>query len=216
MRQGIGGLIGQAAKPVDCSDLYKMLAAHSGDEGLIGQVARSMTEPPEGMYVVSPGTFTNVAPPYVQLAEIQRGRCFRTEDYSVGDRGLHSVTEQPREGDTISLPRYLALSDDAARRVTDASPAARDTALLDYFASRKTLGQTIHRFFGDPGLKIAAERYAGPEHQTAIALLRERLSDPGFASALSPLRRVELDLLAAAPLDFVSCIARRTRGQDKG
>src|SRR5439155_26127029 len=76
-------------------------------------------------------------------------------------RGLHSVTEQPREGDTISLPRYLALSDAAARRVTDASPAARDTALLDYFGSRKTLGETIHRFFADPGLNVAAARYAG-------------------------------------------------------
>jgi len=93
------------------------------------------------------------------------------------------VTEQPREGDTISLPRYLALSDAAARRVTDASPAARDTALLDYFGSRKTLGETIHRFFGDPGLQVAAARYAGSEHQAAIALLRERLTDPGFIGA---------------------------------
>jgi hypothetical protein len=47
-------MIGQAAKPVDCSDLYKMLAAHSGDGGLIGKVAKIMTEPP--------GTFTSVAP----------------------------------------------------------------------------------------------------------------------------------------------------------
>ena len=35
--EGIGGLIGQAEKPADCSGLYKMLAAHSGDDGLIGQ-----------------------------------------------------------------------------------------------------------------------------------------------------------------------------------
>ncbi len=69
-------LIGQAAEPADCSDLYKMLAAHSGDDGLIGQIAKSMTEAPEGMYVVSPGTFTNVAPPHVQLAEVQRGALF--------------------------------------------------------------------------------------------------------------------------------------------
>ena len=42
-------------------------------------------------------------------------------------------------------------------------------------------------------------------------LLRERLADPGFASALSPLERAELELLAAAPLDFVSCTARRAQ-----
>ena len=35
------------------------------------------------------------------------------------------------------------------------------------------------------------------------------LTDPGFASGLSPLERAEMELLAAAPLDFVSCTARR-------
>jgi hypothetical protein len=209
--QGIGGLIGQSAKPADCSGLYKMLAEHSGDDGLIGKIAKSMTEAPEGLYVESPGTFTSVAPPMVQLAEIQRGRCFRTEDYAVGDRGLHAVSEQPREGETISLPRYLGIADAAARRVGGASSAERDIALLDYFRSRKAMGRVIHRFFGDPGLQVAAARYAGPEHQAAIALLRERLTDPGFASSLRPLERAELDLLAAAPLDFVPCVARQTQ-----
>jgi Zn-dependent protease with chaperone function len=215
LRQGIARAIGQAAKPVDCSDLYKMLAAHSGDDGLVGKVAKSMTEAPEGMYVVSPGSFTNVAPPMVRLAEVRAGRCFYTDSYSVGDRGLHSVTEQPREGDTISLPRYLAWGDDAARGVGEASSTGRDAALIDYFKSRKMLGEVIHRFFGDPGLQVAAARYVAPEHQTAIAVLRAGLTDPGFASALSPLERAELELLAASPLDFVSCIARRAQGQKK-
>jgi Zn-dependent protease with chaperone function len=210
LRQGIiGALTGQSAKPLDCSDLNKMLVAHSGDDGLIGQLARSMTEAPEGMYVVSPGTFTNVPPPAVRLAEIRAGRCFYTDSYAVGDRGLHAVTEQPSERDDISLPRYLAWGDDAARRVGEASSTERDAALIDYFKSRKTMGVVIHRFFGDPGLQVAAARYAGPEHQTAVALLRQRVTDPGFASTLNPLEQVELDLLAAAPQDFVSCIARR-------
>jgi Zn-dependent protease with chaperone function len=211
LRQGIAGQIGQPGKPVDCSDLDKMLAAHSGDDGLIGKIAKSMTEPPEGMYVVSPGTFTNVPPPAVKLAEVQRARCFQTDNYSVGDRGLHAVTEQPRQGETISLPRYLGFNDAAARRVTEASPAERDPALLDYFKTRKTMGEVIHRFFGDPGLEVAGARYAGPEHQAAIALLRERLADPGFASVLGPVERAELELLAATPLDFVSCVARRAQ-----
>jgi hypothetical protein len=67
----------------------------------------------------------------------------------------------------------------------------------------------IHRFFGDPGLEAANARYARPAHQTAVALLRERLAAPGFAPALAPLERAELQLLAAAPADFVSCTARR-------
>ena len=75
-------------------------------------------------------------------------------------------------------------------------------------AARKAMGEVIHRFFGDPGLQVAATRYARSEHQTAIARLRERLTVPGFASSLSPLERAELELLAASPLDFVSCVAR--------
>ena len=208
-RQGIVGLIGQAEKPAGCSGLFKMLAAHSGDAGLIGQIAKSMTEMPDGLYAPSPGTFTSIPPQRIQLAEVQRGRCFHTGSYAVGDRGLHAVTEHPREGgDAISLPRYLAWGDDAARRVGVASSAERDAALIDYFKTRKAMGEVIHRFFGDPGLQVAAARYAGPEHQTAIALLRERLTVPGFASSLSPLERAELELLAATPLDFVSCVAR--------
>jgi hypothetical protein len=74
------------------------------------------------------------------------------------------------------------------------------------------MGEVIHRFFGEPGLQVAAARLGDNPHQTATALLRERLTDPGFASALSPLERAELELLAATPLDFVSCTARRAQG----
>jgi Zn-dependent protease with chaperone function len=213
--QGIGWYFGFSAKPQGC-DSNSMLATHRGKDDIFGKAADAWPEVGQnssGINTRADGTFSNVVPPDVKLAEVQRARCFQSDRlYSVGDRGLHSVTEQPREGDTISLPRYLALSDAAARRVTDASPAARDTALLDYYGSRKTLGETIHRFFGDTGLKVAAARYASPEHQAAIALLRQRLTDPDFASALSSLKRAELELLSAAPLDFVSCIARRAQG----
>ena len=91
-----------------------------------------------------------------------------------------------------------------------------DPTFLEYFNTRKVLGWVIHRFFGDPGLRVVTARYVAPEHQSAIAVLRERLTDPGFASALKPLERAELDLLAAAPLDFISCTARRGRGQAAG
>ena len=56
--------------------------------------------------------------------------------------------------------------------------------------------------------QVVTARYVAPEHQTDIAVLRERLTDPGFAPALTPLERSELKLLAAAPLDFISCTAR--------
>jgi Zn-dependent protease with chaperone function len=209
--QGVGSLVGLAARPTDC-DPDKMLAPHRDKEGLIGKLANAMAPPTNatnGLHRWSDGTFRTAAPPDVQLTEVREARCFQTKGYSVGD--LHSVTEQPRHGDSISLPRYLALSDDAARRVIEASSTQRDAALVDYFKSRKTLGEVIHRFFGNSGLEVAAARYASSDHQSATSLVRQRLTDPGFAPALSALERAELELLAARPLDFVTCVARRAQ-----
>ena len=114
----------------------------------------------------------------------------------------------------LTPPFSPVLGDAAARRVVKAGSFELDAALVAYFQSRKTFGEVIHRFFGDPGLQVAAARYAGREHQTANTRLRGRLAIGGIealASALSPLERAELQLLAAAPLDFVSCIARRAQ-----
>jgi hypothetical protein len=203
--------------PTSCSQTStrEMLAAHRGKRNYFGFMADRMApvgQNSSGVATRLDGTFSNVASPDVKLAEVRRARCFQTDrPYAVGDRGLHSVTEQPR-GD-ISLPRYLASSDAAARSVTEATPAQRDARLLDYFKARKTLGWVIHRFFGNPGLEAAAARHAGPAHHTAIALLRERLTDPGFAPALSSLEKAELEVLAAVPIDFVSCVARRAQGR---
>jgi Zn-dependent protease with chaperone function len=181
--QYFGWLVGSGAKSTDCDEMDGKLAAGRAEEGRI------------------------------KLAEIQRARCFQTERYTVGDRGLHAVTEQPKAGDTISLPRYLALGDAAARRVVETSSHQRDLALFHYLESRKTLGQAIDRFFGDPGLRVAAAHYAGPEHQTAVALLRERLTDPRFGWELGDLEQAELQVLAANPLDFVPCVARRAQNK---
>jgi Zn-dependent protease with chaperone function len=213
--QGFGSVAGLAAAPQNC-DLNEMLVDYRGKGGLFGKLADALPEEgtnASGITTRSNGTFSSVTPPDVKLAEVQRARCFQTDRYSVGDRGLHSVTEQP--GYDISLPHYFGASQDAARRVMEVSAAKRDAALLDYFVARKTMGWAIHRFFGDPGLEVAATRFATPDHQAAIALLRQRLADPGFASALNPLNRAEIDLLATAPQDFISCIARRAQAAKK-
>jgi Zn-dependent protease with chaperone function len=214
--QGIGWLIGLAEEPTGCDEISidAMLAAHEGENNILGMVAAQRAGVRKELSERSGGTFSSIASAEAKLAEVQEKRCFQTDRYSVGDRGLHSVDERPAEGDTISLPRYLALGDTAARRVQEAPPAERDAALLDYFNSRKTLGQVIHRFFGDPGLQVAFQRYAEARHQSAIASLRHRLSDPAFVAGLGPLERAELELLAANPLDFVSCTARRARVAD--
>ena len=209
-RQGIGSLFGLASKPADC-DVDAMFATHRGEDGLAGKLAESRAQRYNGTYKWPDGTFRSAAPPLVQLNEVRETRCFHSAPYSVGDRGLHSVTEQPRQGETISLPRYLAFGDDAARRVSEASSAERDAALVNFFELRKSMGEVIHRFFGDPGLEIAATHFDSPDHQFAVAALRERLADPDFAPKVSGVARAELELLAEAPQDFISCTARRAQ-----
>lgn len=210
--RGIGSLLKLADKPSDCGEdaMSKMLAAHRGQSGIVGHMAETMGRQAErGFQERGNGSFSNAAPAHVKLAEVRSTGCFQTSGYKVGDRGLHAVTEQPSADATISLPRWLAHGDRIARRVGDADTTQRDGALLDYFRLRKSHGENIHRFFGSPGLELARSRYEGPEHQLAAAILRERLTDPKFGSDLSPLERAEIDLLAAHPLDFVSCTARR-------
>jgi hypothetical protein len=214
--QGYGRLAGLGTKPVDCdTTMDKLLSAHKGESNILGIMANG----PSQENVTGSGwngTFSNVPTPDAKLAEVKRAGCFQTDRYSVGDRGLHKVTEVPQAGDTISLARYLSLNADAAQRVSNAAPAARDGAILKYFESRKLLGSVIHRFFGDAGLEVEARANAAPEHQAAVTLLRERLADPGFAPSLSALERAELELLARTPLDFISCIARRGQAGKTG
>ncbi|MGY8661182.1 M48 family metalloprotease [Bradyrhizobium sp. UFLA05-109] len=222
-RQGIGGALFGSAPPSGCDQepIEDMLAARSHEAGIFGALMKKLRPdipfgPQESGVKRRPnGTFSNVATADEQIAEVRRGRCFQTDRYAVGDRGLHYVTEVPKAGETISLPRYLDVSATAARLASEAGPAGRDAMLLQYFKTRKSLGEVIHRFFGEPGLMVATTAYANSDHQAAIAVLRQRLADPGFGSALTPLERAEIELLASDPLDFVSCTARRGRpGKD--
>ena len=214
--QGIGSTIGLAAKPTDCDkNAYeKQIAAHRGQNTRLGKIADAMPDvgldPLSGIYTRPDGTFGSVPRPDDLPREARQMRCFHTDrPYSVGDRGLHSVTEQPGPHDEISLPRYLTSNDNAARNVTDSAADSRDLRIVEYLDVRKLMSENIHRYFGDPGLEIAAARATGPDHVGAIEALRRRLSDPDFAVKLGPLKRAEAEILAAEPQDFVSCIARR-------
>jgi hypothetical protein len=213
--QGIGWLAGLAEKPTGCEEdmIDGMLAAHEGEDNILGMLVAQRADVRDGIKTFNEGdgTFSSAEAPDAELAEVKLERCFQTDNYSVGDRGLHSIYERPSEGETISLTRYLMLLDAAAARVSEAPASARDAAILEYFEARKQLGMVIHRFFGDPGLNVAGVRFTLAQHQAAVALLRERLSDPAFAKELDPLARAELDLLAKVPQDFISCTARRSQ-----
>jgi Zn-dependent protease with chaperone function len=211
--RGLGSLVDLAEKPTDCGeDMMSQIAHHRGKAGALADMGETTAYRAEqGQQKRGDGSFGNVATPTVKLAEMRSARCFQTSGYKVGDRGLHSVTEQPAKDATISLARWLAHGDRMARRVGESDPAGRDGALFDYVRTRKSHGEVIHRFFGSPGLTVARAHYEAPMHANAIAILRDRLTDPGFGPSLKPLERAEVELLAADPLDFVSCTARRER-----
>jgi Zn-dependent protease with chaperone function len=213
--QGFGWLAGLAEKPTGCSDvrMNELAAGLRTEGGLVGMMAESMAGQTSGTDERSDGTFSNVPPVHVQIAQTRDQRCYQTDGYGVGDRGLRSVTKKPREHDNINLPRWLAHADDVASRAISANAGERDAALLGYFETRKTLGQSIHRFFGEPGLQVAAVRFDQPVHSNAVAAIRDRLRNPAFASRVSQLERAELELLAGSPQDFITCKARRDRGR---
>ncbi len=154
---------------------------------MLGMMADSMAGQTEGMHAWSDGTFSNCR---AARDAARRG----AKRALLPDRPLLGRRPRPPLGDEQPRKATPSRSRDSWRMATTWPRGAwrrpprpqRDAALLDYFKSRKTLGEIIHRFFGDPGLQVATARYAGPEHQSAVALLRQRLTDPGFASALSP------------------------------
>jgi hypothetical protein len=205
--RGFGALGGLTQMPHDCDGdiMNEMLAPHRGEGGIVGMLAAGTARQRERPL------HKRLAAPQDKLADTRGRRCFHTDRYRVGDRGLHSPTKPPAQGENFSLPRWLAHADSVARRVQEAPEDLRDAALLDYFRQRKTHGETIHRFFGTPGLAAARARYGEPVHQDAIAWLRRRLADPRFASGLTALERAEIELLAEDPQDFVSCTARGER-----
>ena len=209
--RGLRALIGMGAMPADCEDIDVEFAMPRGEGGLMGLPANGFAHRSSRDYKWPDGSRRSYPPPEVAAAQVRAERCFQTDHYSVGDRGLHAVSEKPSEHETISLPRWLAITEWAAQAVMTASPERRDEALKAYVKDRKTKMEVIHRFFGEPGLAAASEAFAGPSHQDAIKVLSSRLTDRRFTSGLGAVDAAEMHLLAESPEDFISCVARRAR-----
>jgi hypothetical protein len=147
-------------------------------------------------------------------------RCFATERYRVGDRGLRRLrTPDPalvqaflsgREAGSseVVLERYLAMKERSVRSVTGTQGADVDEELLAYVRVRKSLLWVVHRFFDDAGLRIMQEAYDSPADGAVLAQLRERLHEGAPALRAEPKLAKEAALLILAPQDFVPCVAR--------
>lgn len=147
-------------------------------------------------------------------------RCFRTDAYGVGDRGLRKLDKLDPQlverfshggadsGSDVVPEKYLGLRLRSIDQVVRARDENRDAALLAYAETRKTLLQVMHRFFGESGLRLMQEAYRGAEDRAILTTLRIRLKNPAPLLAADPRRQAELRLLVSAPEDFIPCLAR--------
>ncbi|MBD0271215.1 MAG: M48 family metalloprotease, partial [Acetobacteraceae bacterium] len=147
-------------------------------------------------------------------------RCFATAGtYEVGDRGLHRVSPpdpklvqafsvEENNSSDIRLERYLGLKLRWARAVSDAGSAELDQRMAEYVKGRKRLLETLHRFFGEPGLRLMQEAYESPEDRAILATLRRRFGDRAPALVSDGRFAAEIALLLSAPESFVPCAAR--------
>ena len=149
-----------------------------------------------------------------------RARCFNTDYYKVGDRGLHMVTmPDPRlveefstgaahDYPEIQLERYLGIQLKSVRAVADAQQGQLDAALLSYVESRKLMLMTVHRFFGKHGLRLMQEAYDSLANHVVLNTIQRRLGERALALVGNQQAVAEIQFLLATPQDFIPCAAR--------
>jgi hypothetical protein len=150
----------------------------------------------------------------------REARCFATDPYWVGDRGLHRLKmpdpklveayarREARETSGIVLEQYLGWKEQSIRDVARAGSAELDAKLLAYVKTRKIVLEILHRFFGNPGLRLIQEAYDGPEDRAVLDTLRRRLNDRAPALVADGRIAAEIALLVSAPEGFIPCLAR--------
>jgi hypothetical protein len=94
------------------------------------------------------------------------------------------------------------------RAAAQAPEAELDAALLEYISTRKVLLEVVHRFFGEPGLRLLQDAYDSPDDRALLATLTTRLR--ASAQPLSADARILADaqLLTSDPSAFIPCVAR--------
>lgn len=206
-------------KPDRCAGtaMHDFMVAQAKVSGPIGDLLASMTQAPEGEYVWPDGHFSNRPPPEVEAAQVRDNRCFRTQPYGPGRDGLRRVDQKPDSSGAFDIQRWLTRTASLAAAASAATTEQeRDALLASYVTARKTNYETIHHFFGEPGLAAARQSFATPVHQQALTLLGDLLRDPRRAASFAPVQLAEATLLATSPDDFISCVARRAMVPESG
>ncbi|CAA9309184.1 MAG: Heat shock protein HtpX / FIG017973: domain of unknown function [uncultured Microvirga sp.] len=188
-------------------DLPQAARPAGGGSGTIGGLAEPLK---------LRGTF-GTEPQRIAALDPQEARCFATDRYRVGDRGLYALDGSPvgkggHAPPDIAMGRYLGAKADAVRRVATAADDALGPALLAYVENRQLMLKVAHRFFGEPGLRTMQDSYASPADRTVLDLLRQKLAAGDPTLHADPATVARIKLLLAAPAEFAPCQARRWTG----
>ena len=178
--------------PDEMDQLTKRFASQPG---ALGRMFAGMASEDESRYRSYDGVLRDSAPSEMIVAEVKAKRCFTTDNYVVGQFGLHQVVPGEPADDKFAIDRWLASGDFRAQAVTLAADHP-DAALADYLAERKERLRMVHAYFGAPGLAYGLSHFAGGDHPAALAVLRRRLQDQSYVAALTPVARAEMQLLA--------------------
>lgn len=148
-------------------------------------------------------------------------RCFATKYYGVGDSRLKKVHapdqrlvdafergEEVSGSSDLALERYLGLKQRSLRVAAQARGAELDGALLEYVRSRKVLLEVVHRFYGEPGLRLLQDAYDTPADKAVVATLAGRLRNAAEPLAGDARLAAEIQLLVSDASAFVPCVAR--------
>ncbi len=202
---GLGQMVGRRMCAPD--EMDRLAKRYASQPGALGRMFASMASEAETRYRSYDGVLRDSAPSQMIVAEVKARRCFITDNYVVGQFGLHPVVPGELADDSFAIDRWLASGDISAQVVAQAADHP-DAALAGYVTERKERLRMVHAYFGAPGLAYGLSHFDGGDHPAALAALRRRLQDPSYVAALAPVARAEMQLLAEAPDSFVPCRAR--------
>jgi Zn-dependent protease with chaperone function len=202
---GLSQVVGRGLCAPD--EMERLTKRYASQPGAIGRMFAGMASEDEMRFRSYDGGLRDSAPPQMIVAEEQAKRCFVTDNYVVGQFGLHPVVPGHLPDEAFAIDHWLDAGDVAAQGVAQAT-GQPDAALARYLAERKERLRMVHAYFGPAGLTYALSHFDGGDHPAAVAALRRRLQDPAYAAALAPVARAEMRLLAEAPDAFIPCRAR--------
>jgi Zn-dependent protease with chaperone function len=161
----------------------------------------------DGLYKVGRGSFSNITPQSLTIAEIKGVGCFSARLLHGNPKGSFRLDEIPYGSSQGGLRRLIELANGLNIPLGEPGTPAGDDWLRQYAGSRELTISVSYDLYGLPGLQRLREVYRANVHSRIVDLIRERLPDPTFTSGLDPIAAAKTAALAKAPDNFVPCHA---------